>query len=145
MLFQDLTSHNYDLVAVTDFCPSIWPTEVSRQLPAKARIDCFDVSSAQYPHQNWLPTNMYLHVHDAFAPFPSDHIGAYDIVHVRFFVTLVSKDSVDGLVGNLMSLLSMHFIHVKTSGITSGAHCSSMDFLIILMTTGRTGRLSPVD
>lgn len=46
-------------------------------------------------------------MHDAFKPFPEHHIGSYDIVHLRFFVTLLkSEDEVRGLVENLAALLS---------------------------------------
>ena len=84
---------------------SIWPTDVSRELPQIARIDGFDVSAAQYPHREWLPTNIHLHVQDIFAPFPSDHVGQYDVVHMRFFVTLLDPSNVQGLLENLMTLL----------------------------------------
>ncbi|KAL2038437.1 hypothetical protein N7G274_008776 [Stereocaulon virgatum] len=64
----------------------IWPLELSHELPGTARIDGFDISPAQYPHRNWLPANVILHVHNAFAPFPQEYVGVYDVVHVRFFL-----------------------------------------------------------
>ena len=85
---------------------SIWATEVSHELPQSALIDGFDVSAAQYPHRSWLPKNVHLHVHDAFAPFPPDRIGMYDIVHLRFFFTLLDPENVQGMLENLMTLLS---------------------------------------
>lgn len=45
--------------------------------------------------------------HDAFEPFRPEHIGAYDIVHLRFFITLLNADNVHRLFANLLTLLSM--------------------------------------
>jgi hypothetical protein len=36
-----------------------------------------------------MPENLHFHIHDAFAPFPEEHQGIYDIVHVRFMVLVV--------------------------------------------------------
>ena len=84
----------------------VFPIELSQQLP-NANIVGFDISNAQFPPVQWLPLNVSLHVHDAFMPFPEHHIGKYDIVHVRFFVTLLkSEDEVQILVENLIALLS---------------------------------------
>ena len=91
---------------MTDKSTSIWATEASCDLPQSALIDGFDVSAAQYPHRNWLPKNVHLHVHDAFAPFPPDRIGMYDIVNLRFFFTLLDPKNVQDMVENLMMLLS---------------------------------------
>ena len=90
-----------------DQLQSIWPLELSRELPGTARIDGFDISPAQYPHRNWLPANVILYVHNAFAPFPQEYAGVYDVVHVRFFVTLINEENVAGFIQNLMVLLSM--------------------------------------
>ena len=94
---------------MTDSSTSIWATEAACELPQSAVIDGFDVSAAQYPYHKWLPKNVHLHVHDAFAPFPPDHIGIYDIVQLRYFFTLLDPQNVQGLVENLMTLLSASF------------------------------------
>ena len=87
---------------------SLWPSELSHDLPPTARIDGFDLSAVQYPPRNWLPSNVHLHVQDSFAPFPPDHIGTYDIVHIRFFFTLLNSTNVEKLIQNLLTLLSMY-------------------------------------
>ena len=92
---------------ITDGGFSIWPIETSRELPSTAQIDGFDVSDAQFPYRGWLPKNVRLHVQDVFAPFPAEHLNAYDIVHIRYFFTLLNPENVEGLVRNLMTLLSM--------------------------------------
>lgn len=44
---------------------------------------------------------------DAFQPFAPEKHGAYDVVHVRYFSTLVKGHSLQPLVRNLVGLLSM--------------------------------------
>ena len=71
-----------------------------------ARLDAFDVSAVQFPVLEWLPANLHLHTHDAFSPFPREHLGAYDVVYIRFVVTVVSRGNVVTLLRNLIELLS---------------------------------------
>ena len=93
----------------------LWPSELSHGLPPTARIDGFDLSAAQYPPRNWLPANVHLHVQNSFAPFPPEHIGTYDIVHMRLFFTLLNSTNVEKLTQNLFTLLSMSSIPRDTS------------------------------
>ena len=80
---------------------------MSHELSQSARIDGFDISAAQYPHPKWLPTNVHLREHDVFKPFSPEHLGVYDVAHVRFFLTLLGPANVQGFIENLMTLLSM--------------------------------------
>ena len=84
----------------------ILPIELSHQLAPSAQIDGFDISSAQFPIGEWLPRNVHLYVQDAFSRFPRECIGMYDVVHVRYFVTVVCGRNVEGMMRNLGSLLS---------------------------------------
>ena len=88
---------------------SIFPTSLAASLPPTARIDGFDISAAQYPHREWLPGNVHLYEQDVFQPFAAEFVGVYDVVHVRFFSTLVRPGNLRGLLENLSSLLSMRF------------------------------------
>ncbi|KAJ5918712.1 hypothetical protein N7454_009856 [Penicillium verhagenii] len=88
---------------------AIWPAELAQSLP-DWQIDGFDISGDQYPLAHWLPSNVTLHEHDAFQPFPEEHLGKYDIINVRFFMTLLSGQNLPQLLQNVMSLL-------KPSGI----------------------------
>lgn len=72
-----------------------------------ARLDGFDISLKQFPPQQWLPSNLHLHTHDAFTPFPEEHLGCYDVIHVRFFVTMLGWDNLPLFIENLRTLLSM--------------------------------------
>ncbi len=70
------------------------------------RFDSFDISAAQYPVREWLPSNVHPHTHDAFETFPQKHLGTYDVVYIRFLITLVNSENVTTLVRNVMDLLS---------------------------------------
>ena len=84
------------------------PISLSAQLRNVGRIDGFDVSGAQFPPREWLPHNVHLYVQDVFAPFAEEFVGVYDVVHVRFFMTLVvDTEALGPLIRNLMTLLSM--------------------------------------
>jgi len=78
--------------------------ELSEELKLAA-IDGFDISSDQYPPKAWRPETVNLIVHDAFKPFAEEYQGVYDVVHVRFLLTLVSSDTIQTLLQNLLKLL----------------------------------------
>ena len=84
----------------------IWPIEVSRQLPSSSTLDGFDISPAQYPPTAWLPPNLHLYTHDIFLPFPGQYLEKYDVVNVRFIITLLNKENFEQLADNLKTLLS---------------------------------------
>ena len=54
----------------------------------------------------WLPSNVSLHVHDAFTAFPEELWGTYDVVHLRFFVAVVKDNDPGVLLANVVKLLS---------------------------------------
>lgn len=85
---------------------SIWAIDLSKRLPASAKIHAFDVSPTLYPPLEWLPSNVSLHVHDAFTAFPEEIRGTYDVVHLRFFVTVVKDNDPGILLANIVQLLS---------------------------------------
>lgn len=80
--------------------------ELAQQLP-HWQIDGFDISGDQYPSATWLSPNISLYEHDAFEPFPSEYHGKYDIVNLRFFMTLLNGQIVNQVLQNVMALLSM--------------------------------------
>lgn len=45
-------------------------------------------------------------VHDARKPFPEEHIGKYDLVHVRLFQWVLKVHEIEQVVNNLTTLLS---------------------------------------
>ncbi|KAJ5938243.1 hypothetical protein N7454_004585 [Penicillium verhagenii] len=85
---------------------AIWSTELAESLPEmNCRIDAFDISTAQYPVAAWVPPAVTVHQQDAFQPFPEKYRGMYDIVNVRFFITLLSEEKLKTFLQNVMSLL----------------------------------------
>ncbi|MCJ1429188.1 hypothetical protein MMC29_007101, partial [Sticta canariensis] len=83
----------------------IWPLELAHELSSSARIDGFDISAGQFPPEAWRGNNVHLHAHDAFKPFPTEHLGQYNIVHIRFFLVLVNNEDAEPLLNNLLTLL----------------------------------------
>ncbi|KAF7531225.1 hypothetical protein G7054_g9081 [Neopestalotiopsis clavispora] len=83
----------------------IWLTELSGALSADSQLHGFDVSGDQYPRKEWLPENVSLHLQDAFAPFADEFLGSFDVVNIRFFITLLNGNNVQPLLSNLKTLL----------------------------------------
>jgi len=109
----------------------IWLLELASYLPSTTSLDGFDISSDQYPPQEWLPPNVHLSVHDSFEPFPSDALGTYDIVNLRFALCYVNNDDAEVLLPNLISLLKpggyLQWLEpspLKTEAKASGASTS---------------------
>ena len=86
---------------------SVWLIDVAQHLPAGAKLYGFDLSSAQFPRSEWLPSNVRLTVQDAFAEVPSEWHGKFDIVNMRFMITLLgSAEKYQKLISNIRLLLS---------------------------------------
>ena len=100
----------------------IWPLELAGELSPSARIDGFDISPSQYPFQDWCAKNIQLTTHDAFKPFPQEYLGKYDVVHIRFFCTLVNNEDAQPLLENLVALLSKRKYYSLIFRYTSTLH-----------------------
>ncbi|KAF2198221.1 hypothetical protein GQ43DRAFT_443550 [Delitschia confertaspora ATCC 74209] len=105
LLHPSIPTSNVRRVADIGTGTAIWPVELSQTLSPDIQIDAFDVSRAQYPPNEWVPGNVKLHTHDAFLPFPEKHVGRYDVVHVRFFVTLLNPENIQRFIQNVVALL----------------------------------------
>ena len=79
--------------------------EVAAKLPDTVRIDGFDISGDQFAPATSCPDNLHLHVHDCFKPFPSEFVGAFDIVYARFWLCLVNNPDASDLLKSMVSLL----------------------------------------
>ncbi|OCK76708.1 hypothetical protein K432DRAFT_335180 [Lepidopterella palustris CBS 459.81] len=84
-------------------------TEVNHELNPLQRshihLHGFDISSNQFPHPAWRPSNLRLSVFDAFGPIPDKYIGAFDIVHVRAFTCVVKGNDPGSLITNAWKML----------------------------------------
>lgn len=70
------------------------------------QFDGFDISGEQYPVAGRLPANVSLHEHDTFTPYPEELHGKFDIVNVRFLMTLLSKEKLPLMLQSVRQLLS---------------------------------------
>ncbi|KAF2097741.1 hypothetical protein NA57DRAFT_76550 [Rhizodiscina lignyota] len=68
-------------------------------------FDGFDISSAQFPSQDSVPSNVHLHIADVKRPFPAEFHGQFDMIHARLL--LLAMDSMDWIlvVNNMKTLL----------------------------------------
>ena len=92
--------------SATDLKTRIWCIDVSDEVDQSVTIDGFDISSEQFPHASFLPSNVHLYTQDIHVPFPEELRGKYDLVVLRFLVTVVDSHSLGPLVENIASLLS---------------------------------------
>ena len=78
---------------------------MAAQLPNTVRIDGFDISGDQYTPATSRPDNLHLHIQDCFKPFPSEFVGAFDVVYARFWLCIVNNPDAPDLLRNMVSLL----------------------------------------
>lgn len=84
--------------------------DLARILPESTVLDGFDVSADQYPIPENRPANVTLSVWDCIqGQVPPQLEGAYDIVHLRLFVGVVSNCDPTPLLQNALKMLSMDF------------------------------------
>ena len=88
-----------------DLLASIWIGEVTRELP-HAHVDGFDISDEQYPPESWYGPKVSLSKLDIFKRLPERLKGKYDMVHLRFFMTIAGDDNIRVVIRNLKDMLS---------------------------------------
>ena len=71
-------------------------------------IHGYDISDKFFPPSAWLPSNVSLHLHDIYEPFPEGSNGQFDVVHLRLFLTL-STAQVAQILQNAKMLLSKSY------------------------------------
>ncbi|KAL7917296.1 S-adenosyl-L-methionine-dependent methyltransferase [Trichoderma austrokoningii] len=101
---QGIASRSSVRVADVATGTGLWLTELADALP-DAQLHGFDISADQYPPEGWLPKNASMHEQDAFEAFPAEFLGSFDVVNLRFFITLLNGKNIRPLLDNLKSLL----------------------------------------
>ncbi|KAK0795581.1 hypothetical protein LTR02_008927 [Friedmanniomyces endolithicus] len=81
-----------------------WILDLARQHPQHEYVG-LDITPAHFPAAGNLPPNIRLHVLDAFAELPSEHVGAFDIVSIRTIYSAVIDNNVEPLLSNLLKML----------------------------------------
>ncbi|EAW12432.1 class I SAM-dependent methyltransferase [Aspergillus clavatus NRRL 1] len=83
---------------------AIWLFDVARDFPG-ASLHGLDVSLDSAPSVEWLPRNVTLRKWDIFDDAPPELIGAYDVVHLRFFMLVVRDSDPAPVIRNVSQLL----------------------------------------
>lgn len=86
---------------------SIWLTDLAGKLPDSARLDALDISFDATPLPEMLPPNVSLHPWDIRSSVPEHIVGVYDVIHIRFFAFVLQESDLNGVIDNLLKLLSM--------------------------------------
>lgn len=89
---------------------SIWLTDLANRLicvPTASgdtrQYVGFDLSPTFFPVT--APAGLSFTTHNILTPFPDEHRGKYDLVHVRALVVALKKEELPGAVSNILSLL----------------------------------------
>lgn len=83
----------------------IWLIELSRILKPSARLDGLDISHAQCPPVEFIPSNISLRIHDCLSEPPSDLLEQYDIIHIQCFNSVVPDNDPVPVVRNMLKML----------------------------------------
>ena len=86
---------------------AVWIMEIQPHVAASTRIDGFDISADHFPAKEWLPPNVSLDTFDILGTVPEHLVGQYDVVHLRTFAVVVKNNDPNGLLQNLLKMLSM--------------------------------------
>lgn len=81
-----------------------WLRSVAQELP-QAELDGFDLSLAQCPPNQWLPSNIRLQQWNLFDEPAFEMLGRYDVVHTRLIFTVVQDEDARPIINSLMRLL----------------------------------------
>jgi hypothetical protein len=81
-----------------------WLLEMAARFP-QADLVGFDSTTSNYPHNTFLPPNVKLVQWNAFSELPREHVGIYDIVHLRTLGSAIVDNQVDPLLSNALKML----------------------------------------
>ena len=80
-------------------------TELSNK-GISAQLDGFDINEVNFPAAEFLPANVSLKPLDILArPLPEELLGAYDVVHVRAFISVIVNADLEPLLSTAIALL----------------------------------------
>ncbi|KAI9722764.1 MAG: hypothetical protein M1828_004460 [Chrysothrix sp. TS-e1954] len=82
-----------------------WLLELSCHLPGTCEYTGFDIASTQFRAADALPAGVELLVADAKKPFPPEHHGKYDVVHLRLLVAALDAHEWETVARNCVQLL----------------------------------------
>lgn len=82
-----------------------WLLDLAKHVPDTVQLDGFDVSTAQFPHKEWIPSNVSLSALNAKTEPPEHLLEAYDIVHIRLFLAVVDNNDPTQILNHCLKLL----------------------------------------
>ncbi|KAJ5993232.1 hypothetical protein N7451_008956 [Penicillium sp. IBT 35674x] len=97
-----------NLLSVADIATGtgIWLKDVSKVLGPGSQSPVyyhgFDISSQQFPKTQ---ENIQFSIHDITKPFPAEHLGRYDLVHVRLLVAAIDESDYKLAIANIDAIL----------------------------------------
>ncbi|KAI0179704.1 S-adenosyl-L-methionine-dependent methyltransferase [Hypoxylon sp. FL1284] len=87
----------------------VWLNNLHDELSAKgisAQLDGYDIKPTYFPAAAHLPPSVTLKKLDVLErPLPEDMVGAYDVVHVRAFASIIHKSNLTPLLSTALALL----------------------------------------
>lgn len=89
-----------------DVMGSIWLLEYAEQAHPSTQLEGFDISLAQTPHRDWVPSNVKFRQYDVLTAPPNDLLEKYDIVHVRHLSYIIRNNDPAPVLRTLLKMLS---------------------------------------
>lgn len=91
-----------------DTCFRIWMTEIKYDDAWKThnlKLDGYDINPVLFPAATFLPANFSLHQLDLFNELPAEVVGAFDVVHVRAFCSLIRHNDPSKALQQMVKML----------------------------------------
>ncbi|KAJ5093494.1 hypothetical protein N7456_009355 [Penicillium angulare] len=111
LIHPAIPTDNITAVADIGTGTGVWLEDLAKILPFSKSLNLhgFDISSAQFPPGNEVivsgKPSIPLTVHDALNPYPVEHQGRYDLVHIRLLVAGIKEDDYAVVLKNARDLL----------------------------------------
>ncbi|OTB07440.1 hypothetical protein M426DRAFT_318119 [Hypoxylon sp. CI-4A] len=86
-----------------------WVLDLNRELSGKgisAQFDGYDINPVNFPSSAFIPQSITFKKLDILAkPLPDELVGAYDIVHIRAFVSIIVNEDTKPLLSTALAML----------------------------------------
>ncbi|KAK8002568.1 alcohol dehydrogenase [Apiospora arundinis] len=84
---------------------AIWLFDAQDQLPEGTQLDGFDISFDAAPPTEVLPSNVRFQHWNVKEAVPDGLVGAFDVVHLRFFAFVLLNDEIPAVISRLFQML----------------------------------------
>ena len=99
------STSNPILIADIGAGTAVWSLQVSSVVP-NCHVTALDISSAQFPAQRLLPSNVTTGLFDVKKEPAEELKGKFDVVHLRHLYSLIDNDDPVPMMENCVKLLS---------------------------------------